>query len=420
MKEIDAKHINVLEFPKLILWTDRDLEYFLEEMSSEECRMNNDVYDVLVKEVKAGQDYSLEEAFNLAYYECVRISWAKYPESKDLFYVLEMDIQNNQSHVDYGYTDLIMNMVWAMLHSTNTAKRFADKLHSYLYNNNKLKFNFRYFFTPNDYEPIIYPCEEKEEPRYNVNFSPCPEDIQYNSSNGEWCELTKGYKEHLIEELLLLWPEDKREYIRKCIMDEKAGQSEKFKDFAKKHIVEIIDEPESHLHVNLKESIIDQSVEDEINQLKKECDEWKAKHAKLEKILQARTDELDKWHYLFEEETKRTVMVDSLEKELDRWKKRCGELESKKEPEIAFNAQTGKTCFTSTQMGILFQAVSELTEPLPPGKTTLGDLIESIAGYSATTVNQNMKGAHRPKDIETIVEVLREKLPKLAEKVKKL
>lgn len=407
MKEIDAKHINVLEFPKLILWTDRDLEYFLEEMSSEECRMNNDVYDALVKEVKAGQDYSLEEAFNLAYYECVRISWAKYPESKDLFYVLEMDIQNNQSHVDYGYTDLIMNMVWAMLHSTNTAKRFADKLHSYLYNNSKLKYYFRCFFTPNDYEPTIYPCKEKEEPRYNVNFSPCPEDIQYNSSNGEWCELTKGYKEHLIEELLLLWPEDKREDIRKCIMDEKAGQSEKFKDFAKKHIVEIIDEPESHLHVNLKESIIDQSVEDEINQLKKECDEWKAKHAKLEKILQARTDELDKWHYLFEEETKRTVMVDSLEEELDRWKKRCGELESKKEPEIAFNAQTGKTCFTSTQMGILFQAVSELTEPLPPGKTTLGDLIESIAGYSATTVNQNMKGAHRPKDIETIVEVLR-------------
>jgi len=208
----------------------------------------------------------------------------------------------------------------------------------------------------------------------------------------------------------------KADAYRKKIKENTDGQTQG----KKRHIIEVIDEPESHLHVNLKESNIDQSVEDEINQLKKECDEWKAKHAKLERILQARTDELDKWHCLFEEETKRTVMVDSLEEELDRWKKRCEELESKKEPEIAFNAQTGKTCFTSTQMGILFQAVSELTEPLPPGKTTLGDLIESIAGYSATTVNQNMKGAHRPKDIETIVEVLKEKLPKLAEKVKKL
>jgi len=106
-----------------------------------------------------------------------------------------------------------------------------------------------------------------------------------------------------------------------------------FKKFAKKHVVEIIDEPETHLHINMKESIIDQSVEDEINQLKRECDEWKAKHAKLEKTLQARTDELDKWHNLFEEETKRTIMVDSLEEELDRWKKKCEEFEANKDSE---------------------------------------------------------------------------------------
>lgn len=43
MGEIDVRHIHVLEFPKLLLWTDRDLEYFLEEMSSEERRMNNDI-----------------------------------------------------------------------------------------------------------------------------------------------------------------------------------------------------------------------------------------------------------------------------------------------------------------------------------------------------------------------------------------
>jgi hypothetical protein len=81
MGEIDVRHIHVLEFPKLLLWTDRDLEYFLEEMSSEERRMNNDIYDVFIKEVEAGKEYQPEEAFNLAYYECVRISLAKYPES---------------------------------------------------------------------------------------------------------------------------------------------------------------------------------------------------------------------------------------------------------------------------------------------------------------------------------------------------
>lgn len=327
MEGIDVRHIHVLEFPKPLLWTDRSLEFFLEEMPSESRRMNNDVYDVFIKEVNAGQDYSPEEAFNLAYYECVRISLAKYPESRDIIDVLELDIQHNQSHVNYGFTDLIMNMVWAMLYSTNTARRFSDKLHTYLVNSKKLKFWFREFFTPNDIIHAIYPYDEKEEPRYNLKFAPCPKEMNYKSTNGEWCKLTIGYKEHLIEELLMLWPEDKRETIRKSIMDEKARQLKNFEKFAKKHVVEIIDEPESHLHINLKESIIDQSVEDEINQLKRECDEWKAKHAKLEKTLQARTDELDKWHNLFEEETKRTVMVDSLEEELDRWKKKCEEFE---------------------------------------------------------------------------------------------
>lgn len=122
---------------------------------------------------------------------------------------------------------------------------------------------------------------------------------------------------------------NKAEEYRKKINEKKSNQTPELK----KHIVEIIDEPESHLHVKLRESIIDQSAEDENNALKRECEEWKAKHAKLEKTLQARTDELDKWHYMYEEETKRTVMVNSLEEELDRWKKKCEELESKIDPE---------------------------------------------------------------------------------------
>jgi len=290
MEEIDVKHIHVLEFPKQLLWTDRDLDYFLEEMPSEASRMNNDVYDVFIKEVNAGEDYSPEEAFNLAYYECVRISLAKYPESKDLFEVLEMDIQHHQSHVDYGFTDLIMNMVWAMLHSTGTAQRFTNKLHSYLVNSKKLKFWFRDFFTPNDKIHTIFPYDEIEEPRYNLKFTACPDDMKIKPVDGDWCKLTIGYKEHLIEELLLLWPANKRENIRKRIMDEKNGQLKNFEEFAKKHIVEIVDEPETHLHINLKEAIFDQGKEDdelliqqiaelkaEINRLSKENAELKGK-----------------------------------------------------------------------------------------------------------------------------------------------
>ena len=402
MEEIDVKHIHVLEFPKQLLWTDRDLDYFLEEMPSEASRMNNDVYDVFIKEVNAGEDYSPEEAFNLAYYECVRISLAKYPESKDLLEVLEMDIQHHQSHVDYGFTNLIMNMVWAMLHSTGTAQRFTNKLHSFLVNSKKLKFWFRDFFTPNDKVHTIFPYEQEKEPRYNVKFIPCPKDMNY-----QWGKLTY-YKEHLIEELLKLWPEDKREYVRRCIMEEKARNTIHLDSYTGKL------KPPTSAEIKAGERWL------EVQQLRKECDEWKAKYAELEKTLQARTDEVDKWHHLYEEESKRTIMVEALEDELSMWKKKCLDMESKQEPEKAFNAQTGKSCLTNTQMGILFQAVSELTETPPPGKTTLGDIVENIAGYSATTVNQNMKGAHRPKDISAIIQALGETLPNLTEKVKKL
>lgn len=299
MEEIDVRHIHVLEFPKQLLWTDRDLEYFLEEMPSEERRMNNDIYDAFIKEVEVGKDYQPEEAFNLAYYECVRISLAKYPESKDIINVLEMDIQHNQSNVDYGYTDMIMNMVWAMLHATNTATRFADKLHSYLINNKKLKYYFKKFFTPNDYEHIIvYPYKEKEEPRYNVKFTPCPKDLDYKSSNGEWGKLTIGYKEHLIEELLLLWPKDRRDYVRKCIMDEKAGQLNIFADYVKSRPTY----EDNNAYV------------EEIEKLCNVCDEWKSKYAELEKTAELDRHEIER---LKQENTKQKHSIDQLQHQLD-------------------------------------------------------------------------------------------------------
>lgn len=87
----------------------------------------------------------------------------------------------------------------------------------------------------------------------------------------------------------------------------------------------------------------------------------------------------------------------------------------------AFNTQTGLPCFTNRQMGLFLRAVAEITEaPNPPGKTTLGEVVEKIAGYKATTVNQNMKGATSENDKKVVADALDSKLPKLAAKVRKL
>ena len=94
--------------------------------------------------------------------------------------------------------------------------------------------------------------------------------------------------------------------------------------------------------------------------------------------------------------------------------------EQEKEPEQAFNAQTGGSCLTSTQMGILMEGVALLTEEPVPGKTTLGEIVESISGYKATTVNQNLKGAHRDADKEAVAKAIESKLPKLAARIRKL
>ena len=134
------------------------------------------------------------------------------------------------------------------------------------------------------------------------------------------------------------------------------------------------DDPEPHLHVSMKESLIDQSVEDEINSLKRECDEWKRKYE--EAIT--------------------------------------------KEPETAFNAQTGNPCFTNRQMGILLTAIGRITEKdNPPGKTTLGEIVEKISGYKATTASANMRGAIPDADINAVIAAIESKFPNLAAEVRK-
>lgn len=89
--------------------------------------------------------------------------------------------------------------------------------------------------------------------------------------------------------------------------------------------------------------------------------------------------------------------------------------------EQAFNARTELPCFTNKQMGIFLRAIGEMIEtPNPPAKTQLGEVVEKIAGYKATTVNQNMKGPHRKADLEVVAMAIESKFPKLAAKVRKL
>jgi len=87
----------------------------------------------------------------------------------------------------------------------------------------------------------------------------------------------------------------------------------------------------------------------------------------------------------------------------------------------AFNAQTGLPCFTNRQMGILMSAVGRITEKdNPPGKTTIGDVVQRIAGYKSKTNSQSMKGTISEADKKTVADVLKQQFPNLADEVMKL
>lgn len=98
--------------------------------------------------------------------------------------------------------------------------------------------------------------------------------------------------------------------------------------------------------------------------------------------------------------------------------------DDKEEPTVieqAFNMQTGLPCFTSRQMTILLTAVGRITEiDNPPGKTTLGDIVQRIAGYQPKTASQNMKGMIPEKDKKIVADILMSKFPRLASEVMKV
>ncbi len=137
-------------------------------------------------------------------------------------------------------------------------------------------------------------------------------------------------------------------------------------------------------------------------------------------------DDIKNWlDTIIDDENKKQVIelqkrLESLVKENEELKKKIKELEGERKSDHAFNSKMSRPCFTSRQMGILMTAVGKLTEKdNSPGKTTIGDVVENIAGYSATTVNQNMKGIIPKKDIDTIVSVLESKFPNLANEIRK-
>ena len=159
---------------------------------------------------------------------------------------------------------------------------------------------------------------------------------------------------------------NKAEAYRKKINEKKDNQ-------ISKHIVEIIDEPESHLHVKLRESIIDQSVEDEINALKKECEEWKRKYEEA----------------------------------------------INKEPEKAFNA-TGNECFTKAKMGLLIYTIASLKDGPTPIKAQLVSIISAIGGWEPTSVGIEMKKAgFNQNDINAVAKLFESVMPNFASEIKK-
>lgn len=111
--------------------------------------------------------------------------------------------------------------------------------------------------------------------------------------------------------------------------------------------------------------------------------------------------------------------IEQLRKERDEWKKKYEEA-LEQEPKKAFNVQTENPCFTNKQMGLLMYAVGCLTEKPSPGKTTIGKVVERISGYSAKTAGQNNKGSFSEKDKKIVAEAIESKFPKLAAKVRTL
>ena len=152
----------------------------------------------------------------------------------------------------------------------------------------------------------------------------------------------------------------------------------------------------------------------QIDDLKEEVNQLAREKAALESSLSSEKEKAVR------EKNERNSKIEQLQKERKEWWKNYAEGHNS-EPEKAFNVQTGMPCFTSRQMGILLTAIGRITEKEnPPGKTTLGEIIEKIAGYKSTTASSNMRGEMPPKDTEAVATAIERKFPNLAAEVRKV
>ena len=267
---------------------------------------------------------------------------------------------------------------------------------------------------------------------------PCPVDPGELRKKGlNWKRITHEFNLDTLKEIINLWDkEDEKRTIAsimmKYVLTIKEYNSEKVKN-AVKYLTQVMNgQDNNHDEKTFSANIVEldgpvmfnseynksKESEKELLQLKNDIKNYRQRIERLEAKNSQIREERDTNKKKVDELEKK---VKELEEQHEEDEARLAERIANASPENAFNAQTGVSCFTSRQMGILLTAVGILTEKEnPPAKTTLGEVVEKIAGYKATTVNQNMKGKFSEKDKQVIMTALKDKLPNLAEKVSKL
>ena len=146
--------------------------------------------------------------------------------------------------------------------------------------------------------------------------------------------------------------------------------------------------------------------QNEIDQLRIKCYEWKQKYEEAFKkeaeIIKAQSE------------------IINLRKERDELMRKC-EMAPDKEPEVAFNAVTRNKCFTKAKMGLLIYTIASITDGPLPKKADLVPIISEIGGWQDTSVSSEMKKAgFSQNDINHVASLFENAMPTFADKIKNL
>lgn len=154
--------------------------------------------------------------------------------------------------------------------------------------------------------------------------------------------------------------------------------------------------------------------EEEIENLKKQI-------LQLEKVKIELTEQNRSFGERIQEQSEKELKLVDENKKLQETIDELNHLLEERAQEKVFNQQTGNPCFTNRQMGIFLTAVGRITEKdNPPGKTTLGEVVEKISGYKSTTASTNMRGTMSKTDINAVIAAIEDKFPNLAAEVSKV